>query len=124
MVRSDSLYDHMSERFHIRLNFLVKEVLKISGNKLARDTEHHAGLTNRYLKGTTIPNIKFIQDICLKYGISANWLIMGVTPIKLEDLSTPSSDPTIEWVVKKNNLSKEVTNLRKDLDEFIKNNKL
>ena len=77
------------ERFTERLSYLMRDVLEITGNGLARELNMNQGLVSRYRKGETKPPADFITKLCDLYGISANWLLLGIEPIYLIQI-TPS----------------------------------
>lgn len=101
------------KNFTERLKFLMNEVLELSGNALAKEMKLNQGLVSRYRKGTTKPPVDFAINLCEKYGISANWLLLDTGPIKLQDIA---SGPCDDWMIKKIEQKKELT---KSFDEII-----
>lgn len=86
------------EKFTENLTYLMSDVLKLSGNALAREMNLNQGLVSRYRKGTTKPSVDFVIEICRKYGISANWLLLNVFPVKLSDIAPNEEDNTIRQI--------------------------
>lgn len=83
------------ENFTERLTFLLSDVLELSGNALAKEMEISQGLISRYRKGETKPPYDFVARLCEKYGISANWLLLNVLPIKLNELDPKDCDESV-----------------------------
>ena len=88
-----------TEKFTENLSYLMSEVLKLSGNALAREMNMNQGLVSRYRKGTTKPPIDFVIELCRRYDISANWLLLDILPVKLSELTIADTyDITIRQI--------------------------
>lgn len=74
------------KKFSEQFDFALSGVIRESGNKVARNLGSHQGLVNRYRSGATAPPVEFTQKFCDYYGISANWLLLDIGPIRLADL--------------------------------------
>lgn len=101
------------KKFTENLTFLLSDILELSGNALGKEMGVNQALVSRYRKGTTKPPVDFVIELCNKYGISANWLLLDVLPVKLSDLTETDCD---DWQLRKIEQKKE---LAQDFDKII-----
>lgn len=73
-------------KFHEQFDYLLSNILHLSGNGVAKSLGAHQGLVNRYRSGLTAPSVEFTQKFCELYKISANWLLLDIGPMRIEDI--------------------------------------
>ena len=106
------------KKIHEQLDFVIKEVLKESGNKVARTLGLHQGLVNQCLKGSTKPPVEFMHKFCNYYGISANWLTLDIGPIRLADIDSVAGERNDICEKTMIQLKNDLSNIRKNLNEL------
>ena len=74
------------EKFNERFSYLMDKVLKLSSNALGTSLGANISSILRYRNGQNSPNIEFVEKLCKHYGISSNWLLLGIGPVKISDL--------------------------------------
>jgi hypothetical protein len=111
-------------KFHEQFDYVLSEVLNVSGNSVAKSIGAHQGLVNRYRKGLTAPPVEFAQKFCEHYGISANWLLLNIEPIMMNDIKIDqaSQNRFSKELQKKNQLKSDLMNLKKTITEICDNN--
>lgn len=107
-------------KFHEQFDYVLSEVLNVSGNSVAKSIGAHQGLVNRYRRGLTNPPIDFAQKFCEFYGISANWLLLNIEPIRTIDIGSSdlSNDRFRREIEKKNQLRDELLELKKAVENI------
>lgn len=76
------------KKFNERLSYLMTDELRLSGYALGTELGHNVSSVIKYKNGQTVPSITFIEKFCRHYGISANWLILEIGPIRIADLAS------------------------------------
>lgn len=110
-------------KFHEQFDYVLREVLNVSGNGVAKSVGAHQGLVNRYRKGLTSPSIEFVQKFCDYYGVSPNWLLLNIEPIMISDIG-PVRGPKkfSKELISKNELKSDLLNLKKSIISIIEKN--
>lgn len=52
----------------------------------------HKNTYSNYVKRENVPDATFITAVCQKFGVSANWLLMGIGPTKLDQEAASGMD--------------------------------
>lgn len=86
MPKNIQLTENQMEKFHERLSYLMDEVFEISGNTLATAIDWSGGAIYKYKSGVSVPTLTFVVKLCNHLGVSANWLLLNIGPMKLADL--------------------------------------
>jgi transcriptional regulator with XRE-family HTH domain len=105
--------------FAERLKHLRVDVLKLSMKNIAIDLNTNQSSFSQYENGMVKPGLSFILSLCLKYYVSANWLIMGIGPIMIKDLSTTAIDTTSTMVRKHKQYEDKLNNIQNQLKNAI-----
>ena len=107
------------KKFTKNLTYLMSDILELSGNALAKEMKINQGLVNRYRKGTTKPPVDFVIELCKKYGISANWLLLDILPVEIKNIAVPDCDDlTIKAIEQKKELSESFDELLGCINEI------
>lgn len=56
----------------------------ISQNEFARRVCSSSAFISNIICGKTVPGFEFTQRICMEFGVSANWLVIGEGPMYLD----------------------------------------
>ena len=68
---------------------IVRRLLQICGERsqrqFARDLGVGLHVVNRYLNGITTPQVDFLVTLCLKEGVSADWVLLGRGKARLQN---------------------------------------
>lgn len=110
------------EKFYKRLKQLREDVLKKTMNEMSVDLYGKEGFQpklSQYEKNVNKPSYVFIEALCNIYGVSANWLILGVGPIMIKDLSTSTVDTTSIMVKKHKEYGEKLNNIQNQLKNAI-----
>ena len=107
------------ESFATRLKHLRKDVLKYSMKKIATEMNTNQSSFSQYEKGSVRPGLSFIQALSEKYDVSANWLILGITPIMIKDLNTKVVDTTELIVVRQKAYEDKLSKISNELKEAV-----
>ncbi len=73
---------HHSQTLHNRLLLAAGD---LSYRQLGTLTGTHPETVRRYMQGHS-PSASFLCELCLKLGISGEWLLSGQLPMKTEDV--------------------------------------
>lgn len=80
------MLDNQLEKFTERMDFLIRDVLNITGYRIKSDLDMSLSGVYGILNGKTKPGLDFIFKFCSFYSISANYVVLGIGPIRLEDI--------------------------------------
>lgn len=102
--------DSQLEKFIKRMDFLMNDVLKITGYRIKNDLGMSLSGVYSIMNGKVKPGMDFISKFCTFYGVSANYFILGVEPVLLKDVEITKA----QVVYKVNSEIDEVINKLED----------
>lgn len=108
------------EKFKQNLTYLRTKVLNLSMRAMADKINVSQGAFSHYESGKTSPGCDFIVKVCEEYGVSSNWLLMGVNPILLRDINNfDDEDPTIKKIDREKEYGDKLDHLNNLVKEII-----
>jgi transcriptional regulator with XRE-family HTH domain len=108
------------KEFAQRLKLLRTKVLNFSMTKIATEMGINQSNFSQYENGSVKPGLSFLYTICEKYGVSANWLILGIKPIMIKDLNTVDVDITELVVARRKVYEEKIDSIQNQLKEAVK----
>jgi len=96
------------KKFHERLDYFLKNVLKLSNNAVAKELKINQGMVSQYVRGSAKPTVLFAISFCTHYKISANWLLLDVGSIRIEETIGREDNSSVKCLQEKKEISKEI----------------
>lgn len=84
--------ENQLENFTQRMDYLLKEILHITGYQVKNDLSMSLSGVYSIVNGKVKPGLDFITKFCIKYDVSANYLLMGIEPILLKDIEAAKKE--------------------------------
>jgi putative phage repressor len=80
----------------LRMSTIAERLLLLRGKTKQGEFANSLGINpntlRSYENGRTSPNHEFLEQICVQFSVSPEWLLLGHGPIRPEDSETPQNE--------------------------------